>query len=137
MYFTGRLWKEGKHWLIAVPALDVMTQAKTRHGAYKMLKDAVKLLVNKNFFHVQMYPLNHNSFIVDGRPDKEWVALMLKRQRAKNNVTLDELAKRLKIKSRNAYAQYEQGKNLPSLTKIQEFLRAMNSKMVLALDVIA
>jgi len=80
--------------------------------------------------------MDHDCFIVDGQPDKEWVALMLKRQRAKNNVTLDELAKRLKTKSINAYAQYEQGKNLPSLSKIQEFLSAMNAKMVLALDII-
>lgn len=136
MYFTGKLWKDEKHWLISVPALDVMTQSKTRRGAFKMLKDAVELLVNKKGFHVHIYPLEHNAFIVDGQPDKEWVALMLKRQRVKNNMTLDTLAKRLKIKSINAYAQYEQGKSLPSLSKIQEFLSAMNAKIVLALDII-
>lgn len=135
MYFIGKQWKDGRHWLISVPSLDVMTQAKTKRDAFRMLKNAIKLLVNKKGFHVQIHPQRDDFFIVEGHPAKDWVALMLKRQRVKNNISLDELSRRLGVKSINAYAQYEQGKNLPSLTKIQEFLSAMNAKMVLALDV--
>jgi hypothetical protein len=34
MELQGHVWKEGKFWLIEVPALDVMTQGKTKEDAY-------------------------------------------------------------------------------------------------------
>ena len=51
--------------------------------------------------------------------------LLLRRQREKRGLTLGEAAQRLRQKSRNAYARYEQGKTAPSIEKLEELLDAI------------
>ncbi len=41
MELEARVWKDGKFWLIEVPALDLMTQGKSRKDALDMAKDAI------------------------------------------------------------------------------------------------
>ena len=135
--FQGRVWKDGHYWLIEVPALDVMTQAHTRKEAFEMLKDAVESLVDRPGFGVDVSLQSNNVVLLSahGRNSDKWLAaFFLKQQRAKCGLSLNQLVHRLKI-TKNAYAQYEQGKSLPSLTKIQEFVTAMNKNAVFALNV--
>jgi len=57
MELEGKVWKDGKFWLIEVPILDVLTQGKTKTEALEMIEDAIGGLiqsyfdtkVNKNF----------------------------------------------------------------------------------------
>lgn len=134
MVLEGKIWKDGKHWLVAIPALDVMTQGRSRRDAFKMIVDAVTLLVHQKRFKIRVISEEEDRFLVESRDDTALIALMLKQLRAKSGLTLDAMAKKLGVKSKNAYAQYEQGRNQPSLTKIRQFLSAM--RFALALDVI-
>jgi len=136
MVLEGRSWKDGKHWLIEVPALDVMTQGTSLRDAHKMIKDAIGLLVNKRGFKLTIHPFDREVFYVESSDEGTLLALILKRQRAKHNLSLTDMARKLGTKSKNAYAQYEQGRSLPSLSKVQEFLSAMCRRAVLTLNVI-
>jgi len=53
---------------------------------------------------------------------------MLRRQRQKEGLSLTEMAKRLDVKSRNAYARYEQGKAIPTVEKLAHLLHAVQPK---------
>jgi predicted RNase H-like HicB family nuclease/DNA-binding XRE family transcriptional regulator len=136
MILEGKIWKHEKHWLIAVPALDVMTQGRTRKQARSMLKDAIELLINQKDFQITISPFQENDFFIFSDNDTDLLALMLKRQRAKYQLSLSDMAEKLHMNSKNAYAQYEQGRNQPSLSKIEEFFTAMDSKLRLSLKVI-
>ena len=60
---------------------------------------------------------------------------MLKNQRAKYGLSLQEVADRLGV-SKNAYAQYEQARAVPSITKVEEFIHAMSDRVHVVLDVL-
>ena len=135
MVLEGKIFKGGKHWLIEVPALDLMTQGKSKKDAFAMLRDAIVLLVHRKGFHLQVKSFDKSTFLVETSDQTALLALMLKRQRAKHRLTIAQMAKRLRAKSQNAYAQYEQGKSQPSFSKVQEFLTAMNSNAVMAFTV--
>jgi transcriptional regulator with XRE-family HTH domain len=53
------------------------------------------------------------------------VALLLRRQRERQGLTLAEAAKRMGQRSRNAYARYEQGKAVPTVEKLEQLLEAI------------
>ncbi len=135
MVLEGKIWKDGKYWLIEVPALDVMTQGKTKVEAFAMLRDAVKSLIHHKGFTVSLTPYNETTFVLEPNDHAALLALLLKRQRAKNGLTIAQMAKKLHVKSQNAYAQYEQGKSQPSINKLQDFLSAMNPNTVMAFTV--
>jgi DNA-binding XRE family transcriptional regulator/predicted RNase H-like HicB family nuclease len=135
MVLEGKIWKDKGHWLVEVTALDILTQGHSRKVAFAMLKDAIRLLVARKGVHIKIRSHDQETFLVESPDQKDLLALMLKRQRAKHNLTLSDMAKRLHSSSKNAYAQYEQGKSQPSFSKVQEFLSAMNSKAVMALTV--
>jgi hypothetical protein len=80
MMFEGTIWKEGKHWLVEAPLLDVVTQGKTRANALGMLEDAIELLADQTAFAVTVSM--HGGGIAVSSPDTARpVALALRRQR--------------------------------------------------------
>lgn len=136
--FEGRVFKEGRYWPVHIPALDIYTQGKSKKGAYDMIKDAVEMCVDRKHFRAEVIPLQNDTFILKSKrieDDKYLVALMLKNQRAKHGLSISEVAKRLGI-SKNAYAQYEQARSIPSITKVEEFIHAMSGQVHVVLDVI-
>ena len=136
--FEGKLLKEGKYWAVYVSALDVYTQGKSKKDALAMIKEAVELLVDRKGFHAAVNPLPDNQFVLrtkDADDDKYLIALMLKNQRAKYGLSLQEVANRLGV-SKNAYAQYEQARAVPSITKMEEFIYAMSHNVHVVLGVL-
>jgi len=136
--FEGKLFKEGKYWPVFVPAIDVYTQGRSKKDALAMIKEAVELLVDRKGFSVVIAPMPDKKFVLKAEnttDDKYLVALMLKNQRARYGLSTNEVARRLGI-SKNAYAQYEQARALPSITKIEEFIHAMSNRAHVVLDVI-
>jgi DNA-binding XRE family transcriptional regulator/predicted RNase H-like HicB family nuclease len=136
--FEGFVWKEGSFWPIEVPALDIITQGRTKKDAYSMIKEAVEMLVDRKGFAVEVLPMKDDRFILRAKQSEDDIhltALLLKQQRAKYGLSLSDLADRLGI-TKHAYAQYEQARSLPSLTKIQDFLTAMNKDAVFAVNVL-
>ena len=125
MRFEGRVWKDGEHWLIEVPALHAMTQGYTREDAFEMIKDLIETMAAKPEFEVTVYPLSSDQLEIGANDVKVLVALLLRRQRERQGLTLAEAAERLQQKSRNAYARYEQGQAVPTIEKLEELLKAI------------
>lgn len=128
--FEGRVFKEGKYWLVEVPALDIVTQGRSKTNAYAMIKEAIELHVGQSGFEVEVHPMSNGNFVIrtkKGSDDRYIIALLLKQQRAKYGLSLSEVAQRLGI-TKHAYAQYEQARSLPSLTKVEEFIYAMSNQ---------
>lgn len=130
MRFEGKLYrphgKKNKYWSVEIPILNIHTQGKSRKDALEMVKDAVESLVNKKGFRVQVYPGEENTFSIGAKDSRTLISFMLKRQREFRELTIREVALRLRSKSPNAYAQYEQGKISPSVDKLIELLKALD-----------
>ncbi|HEV7667635.1 MAG TPA: helix-turn-helix transcriptional regulator [Thermoanaerobaculia bacterium] len=126
MRFEGRMQKQGRYWAIEVPILGVVTQGRTRSDAYLMVADAIEALVNKTGFSVEVFPGDDEYFEVGSSDFAPLTALMLKRQRLLNGVTLAEAAKRLSASSPNTYARYEQGRTMPSVEQLGRLLAAVS-----------
>ena len=125
MRLEGRIWKDGKHWLVEVPALNAMTQGSTKRDGYRMLKDLVETMVDVVGFEARVYPKSEDRLELGSNDVRLLVALLLRRQREKRGITLAEAARRLDQKSRNAYARYEQGRAVPTVEKLEELLKAI------------
>ena len=136
--FEGKLLRDGRYWAVHVPALDVYTQGKSKKDALAMIKEAVELMVDRKGFFVRLNPLPENQFLLRAKEaddDKYLIALMLKNQRAKYGLSLQDIADRLGV-SKNAYAQYEQARAVPSITKVEEFIHAMSRNVHVVLDIL-
>lgn len=136
MLLEGKVYKDGSYWLIEVPFLDLMTQGKTKTEACDMLQDALRELLGKKSFKTKLYYSDKESFLLQTNYEELILALGLKRQRIKHHMTLKDVTKNLKAKSINSYAQYEQGKSVPSLAKLESFLKAINKNLGLAFKIV-
>lgn len=125
MRFEGRIWKDGKFWLVEVPELAAMTQGRSRDEAYEMIKDLVETMANAPEFEVSVHPCSGDRFEIAANDVKTLVALLLRRQREKRGISLAEAARLLEQKSRNAYARYEQGQTVPTVEKLEKLLKAI------------
>ncbi|MBI2645966.1 MAG: helix-turn-helix transcriptional regulator [Deltaproteobacteria bacterium] len=123
----GKVWKSStsKYWLIYVPLLDLRTEGTSKKDAIDMLEDAIKMLVHKKGFKAHMDFINEGKFIIGANDQKAWVALFLQRARAKQGLTIEEVAHRMGATSKTAYARYEQGETMPSIEKFSEILNAI------------
>lgn len=125
MRLEGNIWKDGEHWLVEVPALNAMTQGRSKKEAHMMLEDLVETMVDSPGFEARVYAQSDDRLELGSNNVKFLVALLLRRQREKRGITLAEVARRLDQKSRNAYARYEQGRAVPTVEKLEELLRAV------------
>ena len=126
--FRGKVYKEGKFWIIEVPDLDLMTQGHTKEEAYDMLKDLLKTASNRDGFKPDIARFRNDTFLLRGRDEHsemDLIAILLKRQRARAGLSLSDMARLLKAKSKNAYARYEHGDSVPSPIMIEKMLRVM------------
>jgi Helix-turn-helix len=126
MRFEGRMHKQGRYWATEVPILGVVTQGRTRSDAYRMVADAIEMLVDKIGFAVEVFPGDGGYFEVGSSDFASLTALMLKRQRLLNGVTLAEAAERLNATSPNTYARYEQGRTKPSVEQLGRLVAAVS-----------
>src|SRR2546430_2201188 len=126
MRLEGKIWKQGRHWLVEVPLLDLMTQGRSKRDAMSMLEDAVDSLVNRPSFHAEVIPCKGDRVELASNADSLLVALLLRRQREARGLSLADVARRLKQTSRNAYARYKQGKSVPTIDKLRELLEVVD-----------
>jgi predicted RNase H-like HicB family nuclease len=143
MEFEGKVWKDGKMWLIEVPSLNLMTQGKSRKDAFKMVRDAAIGLVECYFesemeksFDVKVIDYKKDAFGITSNDNKLLLALSLRRQRERSGSTVRETVERLGVKSPNAYAQYERGRTRISLEQYEKLMHAANPKRISILRVI-
>jgi hypothetical protein len=129
MKLEGRVWKDGKWWLVGVSLLDVMTQGHTKAGALEMIADAVESLVNVEGFKVTVSGAKGENFYIGANRPAQLVALLLRRQRAAHQLSLADVTERLGQSSRGSYARYEAGKREPSIEKLGELLGAIDPSL--------
>jgi DNA-binding transcriptional regulator YiaG len=126
MRFTGRIYKDGKFWLAEIPMLDLMTQGRTKKEAYEMVADMLESMVNKAGFEVKVFAGPKGTFEIGATEPKHLISLLLRRKRESSGLSLAQVAQRLGMSSRNAYARYEQGKSTPTVEKLNELLYAVS-----------
>lgn len=130
MKIVGKVWKseQDKFWLAEIPSLDLMVQSTRKKEVPEMIKDAVELLVDDPAFSVKATMMDDFVFL-DANDTKKLIALILKRQRQKKHLNLEEVATHLQARSINEYAQYEQGRHLPSFEKFEQLLKAIDPEL--------
>ena len=128
MRFSGRIFRSGRFWAIEVPILGVYTQGQSRRDAFEMIADAIEILVDQEGFTVQVYPGMGDYFEVGSSDQSGLIALLLRRARHRSGLTLAEVAERLGAKSLNGYARYEQGRAVPTITKLTELYAAVTPR---------
>lgn len=126
MRFSGKVFKDGDYWLAEIPILDIMTQGHTEKESYNMALDAIKSLINKNDFKVELYKGKNGDFEISSPDSKSLISLLLQRKRELSGLSLSQVAARLGATSRNSYARYEKGNTMPTLGKLSELLRAVD-----------
>jgi len=125
MRFEGRIEKDGRYWLVEIPAFDALTQGRTKREALEMAADLLETMAGAPGFKVTVFPGGRETFEVGANRTRVLLALLLRRQRERQGLTLAEAARRLGQRSRNAYARYEQGKAMPTVEKLEELLEAI------------
>ncbi len=135
MKLEGKIWKDGKFWLIEIPFLDLATQGKNKKDAFFMIKDALEILINNNKFKSQVIPTAGDTFYIESPTMNILIPFILKRLRQKNHLTIREVADRLGHKSHTAYARYETGQVRASLDKFAEYVKAIDEDNDLILKV--
>ena len=126
MRFSGKVYRDGTHWLAEVPIFEAMTQGRTRKEALEMIEDWFSSMVDRAGFSVRALPVGDGHVEIVASDLEPMIGLLLQRQRQQSGLTLAEVAKRLGAKSRNAYARYERGDSLPTVTKLDELLHAIS-----------
>jgi DNA-binding XRE family transcriptional regulator len=136
MLIEGRIIRDGRWYLAEIPLLDGMTQSRTRKGALAMASDWVKALAPIGGVEVSARALSGDRFVLECDPPEALIALALRRRREAAGLSLADVARRIGAKSRNAYARYEQGTALPTITKLAELFRAVDPERDLTLTVV-
>jgi len=131
IFVECKLKKEGSWWVAYSDILDVSSQGKTKSKAKKMLVDAINELsysqFNNNLKLAEKAFEKGNIFFIS-TDTKYLYPFALAQLRAKYAKTQQEVADELGFNSKNAYAQYEQGKRKPSEEQFQQFLAIIAGK---------
>lgn len=90
-----------------------------------MVEDAIASLASPLHISVHIVAVSRDRFEVGSSKQDALVAFFLRRQRQMSGLSLSAVSRRLGLKSRNAYARYEQGKAAPTLRKLDELLKAL------------
>ena len=125
MRFPGRIEKGGRFWLVEIPAFDARTQGRSKRDALGMARDLIETMAGAEGFRVTVYPTGAETFEIGANRLGVLLALLLRRQRERQGLTLAEAAERLGQRSKNAYARYEQGRAMPTVEKLEQLLKAI------------
>jgi hypothetical protein len=109
--------------LPAADLFDAMTQGRTRKEALAMIADWFETMIDRRGFTAEAHSTG-NTFEIGGSDTAAMIALLLRRRRQATGASLSEIASRLGVASRNAYARYERGDAVPTVEKLDELLRA-------------
>lgn len=124
MRFEGRVARAGRFWLAEIPLIDALTQGRTRAEALAMICDWTETMVNRADFRAEIHARGKSEFEVSGNDAAAMTALLLRRRREASGASLREVASRLGVSSRNAYARYERGDAVPTVDKLDALLKA-------------
>jgi len=133
MWIKGKLRKPGKsgHWGVEIPELGAHTQGKSRKDALVMAKDWLETMADDLGLSLvaEIADGKGNEFYATSRDTRAFVALILRRLRQQRGSTLKQVAGALGVNSPNAYARYEKGESEPTISKMEELIRAISGEV--------
>jgi predicted RNase H-like HicB family nuclease len=125
MILVGKLWKDGRYWLIECPALDAMTQGLTKKEALEMMVDWLQTALGDSRFKVHIAESGKSGFQMRFDDPKPILGLMIDRARGAAGLTYQEVAQRVGLKSRSGIKTMASGKHDPRFSKIANVLSAI------------
>lgn len=128
MKLEATIKKDGKFWLVEVKSLGPITQGLSKREAKAMLQDWFESsLKDPSKVRVTVDEPTPGRYFVEFHGElKQVFALLFQRQRMNKGYSVREVAKLLKFKSPNSYAQYEQAKAEPSVTQAEKILEVLD-----------
>lgn len=126
MILEGRIEKSGRWWAVEIPSIGLFTQGRTRKEAEAMTADALETLAGKALGASAR--VDGDRIYVEAQDTAAMVAFVLRSRRANSHLTLAQVAQRIGIKSPNAYARYEQGRSVPTVSMLDRLLRAVDGR---------
>ena len=128
MKLEGKIWKSStsRYWLAEVRDLDVVTEgtspprrSRDASRCYRVAGESGRLSrQGRNGSRRSLHDRFNNDAVL--------VAFMLRALRAREGLSVREVASRLGAKLPNAYAQYETGRVAPSIDTLSRLLAALN-----------
>ncbi len=125
--------REGKFWLVELPALDQISSGESKDQALQIAKEFVEILLEEyNLLpcKIQIKALRNKVFLEASNPSAIF-ALSLKRLRGSR--PQKEISDILQFKSINSYQQYENSEREPSISQAIKLLEALNPNIKLCL----
>lgn len=80
---TGRVYKDGKFWLIEIPLLDAMTQGHTRKEALEMAQDLLETLVNDPTVKIKIATWHKTEYFEVSSDSIKFSVLILRRSKSR------------------------------------------------------
>jgi transcriptional regulator with XRE-family HTH domain len=137
MMIPGEISKEGSLFAAALEPLGIYAQGRSRSAALAALAAAVTEQVAEQGplagFRVDVTDDGESTIYVVPSDPSRLLALLLRRARGESGMSLADVAKATGAKSRNDWAQYEQGRAAPSIAKLQELLAAVAPDLTVAI----
>jgi hypothetical protein len=135
MVVEGKIWKEGRFWLVEFSDFDLTTQGKSKEEALEMATSLFVEASDTGKVSAEVLKTRGDTVSVRVLPAGPVIALLLRRRRESAGLTLKEVAARLGSSSINSYAAYEQGTRVPGPEKLDELLKAVSPDQDLILRV--
>jgi transcriptional regulator with XRE-family HTH domain len=137
MMIPGEIEHDGKVWGVAVEALGAVAVGATRSQALAAMAATIIEHVSDygpvGRLRVQVTDDGERTVYVTANEPLRLLALFLRRQRETTGLSLADVARKTGAKSRNGYAQYEQGRiEQPSLAKLEEMLAVVAPDFTIA-----
>jgi predicted RNase H-like HicB family nuclease len=131
MEFKPIFTKSDKYYLAEIKEIDAMTQGFSKKEAMIMAQDLLETMFIGYFgkkVEVKSKIDKQGNLILIAE-DRYAIPLILRRLRSANNKTIEEISQDCGFKSKNAYAQYEQGRRMPGIEQFAKLLEAMGAKL--------
>jgi predicted RNase H-like HicB family nuclease len=128
----GKILKKKKgeqYYSVEIPELDIFTQGEDHDDCVEMAIDSIEtLLEDEGEVDIEFLSFDandSNTFYLTSDNPGPLYSRFLYILRSTYDLTQREVADRLGDQSHNSYAQYEQGKHIPSVVKFQELVNAI------------
>ena len=137
MMLLGEITKSGPYYAALLESLGAYGQGRTRKAACDALAATVLDYVADrgaiDGFEVYVVEDGDVTVRVTSNDPARLIALLLRRQRELHEMSLADVATATGAKSRNGWAQYEQGRVEPSITKLDNLLETVAPELTVAI----
>jgi predicted RNase H-like HicB family nuclease len=87
MKLEGRIWKDGNHWVVSVPILDISTQGRSKKDALAMIADAIQIETDREGLEIQTELSDKpGAFTVSANDPDLLIAFLLRRHRPRTGI---------------------------------------------------